>query len=92
MSRRMSSSMAIGPTTLGAILPTSMGPTTLEAVASLMAPKTRRHRSSTAKKMTAKKMSAKKMSAKKMSPKKTHKKTHKKMTAVRVPRAYRMSV
>jgi len=82
MSRRMSSSMAIGPTTLGAILPTSMGPTTLEAVASLMAPKTRRHRSST----------AKKMSAKKMSPKKTHKKTHKKMTAVRVPRAYRMSV
>ena len=87
MSRRMSSSMAIGPTTLGAILPTSMGPTTLEAVASLMAPKTRRHRSSTAKKMTAKKMSAKKMS-----PKKTHKKTHKKMTAVRVPRAYRMSV
>jgi len=29
--------MSIGPTTLGAVLPTSMGPTTLEAVASLMA-------------------------------------------------------
>lgn len=35
------SSMSIGPTTLGQILPTSMGPTTLEAVASLMAPRRR---------------------------------------------------